>query len=350
MKSNFTFFGRRTEFAKAISVIFLLLSSFIIYSCNSSAKESVSKKSEVDEQRDDDKVFTFHQNKNGKDNSWKAVFKDGELKELYKNGQKIPDENIEDYQDMVNEEIEGLQDSHRGFGKNSYHFNFDNGNLDNLGENFGDMNFDNSDSLFDSEQFHKNMDSLRNNMKKFHKMKFNFHFDTTAFNKGMRELKENLKHLRINPHVYVYKDGFPGFDMEVFKEGMEKFKEEMKHNRIFDEDFHIDMKNFDHNMDKFKENMKNFDFNMKDFKKNMKKLNAFLKDLRHELVKDNLIKDEDDKFNMKFNSKEMIINGNKVSEDLLQKYKGIYKQHYGKDIDDEFNINNNYDHHELDDN
>jgi len=317
----------------------LLFSSFVLYSCTTSAQENLAKKSDVDNQREDEKEFTFHQNKSGKDNLWKAVFKDGELTKLYKNGQKISEENIEDYTDMVTEELEGMQNNHHGFGKNSYHFNLDIGDLGNL----GDMNFNNCDSLFDSEQFHKNMDSLRSDMKKFHKMKFNFHFDTTAFNKGMRELKKNMKNLKINPHIYLYKDGFPGCNMEAFKEGMKNFNEEMKHNRIFNEDLKIDMSEFENHMKDFSKNMKNFDLNMKDLNKNLKKLKGFLKDLRHELVKDNLIKDEDENFNMRFNSKEIIINGNKVSDDLLEKYKGIYKKHYGKDIDNEFNINNDND-------
>jgi hypothetical protein len=174
-------------------------------------------------------------------------------------------------------------------------------------------------------------------------MKFNFHFDTTAFNKGMRDLRKSLKNLKINPHMYLYKNGFPGVDMEAFKEGMKNFDKEMKHNRIFNEDFKIDMSEFENKMKDFDKSMKNFGLNMKDFSKNMKKLEGFLKDLKHELVRDNLIKDEDENFSMKFNSKEMIINGNKLPESLLEKYKEIYKKHYGKDIENDFKITNNND-------
>jgi hypothetical protein len=343
MKSNFTFYAGKTEYAKAIFVIILFLSSLFLYSCTTSAQENLGKKSEIDNKNEEEKEFTFHQDKNGKDIMWKAIFKDGELTELYKNGQKIPNENIEDYTNMVNEELDGLQDNHHKFGKNAYHFNFDIDGPDNAGEFLGDMGFNNCDSLFDSGQFHKDMDDLKHDMHKMHKMKFDFHFDTNAFNMGMRELRKNLKNLKFNPHIYIDKDEFHGFDMEAFKEGMKNFKDEMRHNRIFNEDFKIDMSDFENNMKNFDKNMKHFDLHMKDLSKSLKKLKNFLKDLKHELVNDKLIKDEDENFNMKFNQNALIINGNKVSGELLEKYKAIYKKDFGKDIDDEFNINNNGD-------
>lgn len=328
-----------SSYTKAFSVLLLLFSSLFLYSCSSHAQENISKKSEIDNRDDDEKEFTFHQNKNGKDNIWKAVFKDGELTELYKNGQKIPAENLEDYSDMVNEEMEGVH--HHGFGRNSFHFNFDPGDFEHPGENFGDWNFETGDPLFNNEEFHHDMDSLRSDMKKMHGMKFKFHFDTSAFNKGMRELSKSLRHIRVNPHICFDKDNFPGFDMEAFKDNMRNFGDEMKHNRIFDEDFKMDMSELDNNMKNFDKNMKYFDLHMKELSKNMKKLKEFLKDMKHELIKDNLIKDEDEDFSMKFNSHELLINGKKVSDEQLNKYKAIYKNHYGKDIDDEFDINNN---------
>ena len=70
----------------------------------------------------------------------------------------------------------------------------------------------------------------------------------------------------------------------------------------------------------------------------MKTFKGFMKDVRSELVKDKLIKNEDEKFDMKMDSKEMIINGKKVPDDLFKKYKEIYKRHYGQEIEHEINI------------
>jgi hypothetical protein len=340
MKPDFTICSKQTELFKTISVLMLFFSSFIFYSCTSSAQENITKKAEVDNRQLDEKVFTFHQEKEGKDNYWKVVFKDGKISELYKNSRRIPDENIEDYTGMVDAELEGVQNGRHDFGGNSYKFGFNMNNFDStlshLGEEWGNMDFGNCDPVFNNEQFHKNMDTLKDNLRKLDKMKFTFHFDSSAFNKSMNELKKSLKELKFNSPTSLYKNGQPGCDMEAFKEGMKDFDKEMQHNRIFNEDFKIDMSQFE-------DNMKNFDLNMKGFNKNMKKLNSFLKELRHELVKDNLIKDGSENFSMKFNPDEMIINGKKVPDDLLKKYKSIYKKHYGKDIDDEFNINNDSD-------
>ncbi|MDR3627311.1 MAG: hypothetical protein P4L45_10785 [Ignavibacteriaceae bacterium] len=347
MKPDFTICSKQTEFVKTISVLMLFFSSFVFYSCTSSAQENITKKAEVNNRQQDEKVFKFHKEKEGKDNYWKVVFKDGKISELYKNDKKIPDENIEDYSDMVDEEIDGVRNYCHDSGENSIKFNFNINNYDStlsdLGECWGDMNFDSCDSAFDSERFHKNMDSLKNDLRKLDKMKFTFHFDTTAFNKSMKELKKSLKKLKFNSPMFLYKNGVPGCGMEAFKEGMKDFDKEMQHNRIFNEGFKIDMSQFKDNMKNFQENMKNFGLNMKGLNKNMKKLNGFLKDLRHELVIDNLIKEGSEDFSMRFNSGEMIINGKKVPDDLLMKYKSIYKKHYGKDIDDEFKINNDSD-------
>jgi hypothetical protein len=101
MKSDLTICTKQIECVKIISEIMLLFSSLILYSCVSSEQENFANKSEIDNKQGNDKVFTFHQNKNGKDNYGKAVFKEGELIELYKNSQKIHVENIEDYTGLV---------------------------------------------------------------------------------------------------------------------------------------------------------------------------------------------------------------------------------------------------------
>ena len=347
MKSSLTFYSKKTELVKTISVITLFFSSFILYSFTSFAQEDITKKPDAENRQKNEKIFTFHRDKNGIDNYWKVIFRDGKIAELYKNGRKIPDENIDDYTPMINEELYGLQNGNQNLNGNPYGVNIYLKNLDStlahLAAIQGSINFADCDSIFDSEQFHKDMDSLRINLKKLRKMKFNFHFDTSAFNSGMKELRENLKNLNINPDIYLYKDGFPGCDMEVLKDGMRRFDEEMKHIRIFNEDFMINMPGFENKIKDLENQMKNLDFKMKDLDENMKKLNGFLKELKHELVNDNLIKDEDENFSMKFNSDELSINGNKVSGELLNKYKEIYKKHFGKEIDDEFDINRDND-------
>ncbi len=335
------FYTEKSRLQNAVKIfsffLFLLISSSF-YSCTSTAQENLQKDSDSEDLKagSNEKVFLFHKSTNGKDNYWKAVFKNQELVELYKNNKKISDENLDDYKDMINDEIARLNDYHFDFPRHNFHFQYNREALDSamkqLHESLSHKDFSWIDSAFNSEEFRSEMDSLRDHLKELKKMKFNFHFDTAAFNHGLKELKENLAHLNFNKHDFEC-------DMGAFREGMKKFHEEMEHNRFNGEDFKIDMKDFSHQMEKFKDEMKDFHFNMEKFKKEMKKFKAFMKDTRHELVKDNLIKNEDDDFEMKMNSKEMFINGNKVPDNLFKKYKELYKHHFGKEIEDEFNIN-----------
>jgi hypothetical protein len=337
MKTNFTFYDIHTEFIKAISVLILFLSPVFLYSCSPSAPENLVQKTETYDQQEDQNILTFHKKKNGKDNYWKAVFKDGQLVGLFKNGNKITEDNLEDYKDMVNDKLEELCNDRYNKGESFSRFNFGAPdlikNMPDLQWDSGDMNYNNPDSLVDNEQLYKAMDSLRSNMKKLRKMKFSIHFDTSAFNKTKHKLMKNLQNIEINPMDFEC-------NMDKFNEGMKNFDDEMKHNRIFNEDFHFDMKDFTQNMDKITENMKNFKVNLKGVKEWMVKYKRFIKDMRRELFSDGLIKSENEQFNIKFNSKKLIINDKKVPDNLFDKYKGIYKKDFGKDIDDEYYFDN----------
>ncbi len=337
MNSFYTEKFRFQNAAKIFSLFIFLLISSSFYSCTSTAQENLQKDSDSEDLKAgrNEKVFSFHKTADGKDNYWKAIFKNGELSELYKNGKKIPDENLDDYKDMINNELAGLNDYHFDFPKHEFHFQFDRSSLDSamqqLHKSLSHKDFGWVDSAFNSEEFRSQMDSLRKNLSGLKKMKFDFQFDTSSFNKDMKVLRENLKNMKFNRNDFEC-------NMGAFKEGMKRFREEIEHNRFNSEDFKIKMDKLSHQMDKFKEEMKSFHTNMEKFKKEMKTFKNFMKDVKHELVKDNLIKSTDEEFDMKMNSKEMLINGKKVPDDLFKKYKEIYKQNYGKEIDHEINI------------
>ncbi len=330
--------------AKMFSFLFFIFLSLSFYSCSSPAQENMQKESDNEDIKSDsgEKVFSFHRLTNGKDVLWKAVFKDGKVAELYKNGKKIPQENIDDYQDMVNDELSDLEFYQPEFPRRNFRFRFDRGALDSsmkqLRESLSHKDFSWVDSAFNSEKFRSEMDSLKENLRGLKRIRLclpdslDFHFDSAAFNRGMRELKENLENMKFDHHDFEC-------DMGAFREGMKKFREEMKHNRFNSEDFKIDMKDFSHQMKKFKEEMKDFHLNMENFKSEMKKLKSFLKDVRVELVKDNIIKSEDESFKLKMDSEEMFINGKKVPDNLFKKYKEIYKKNFGKEIEHEINFN-----------
>jgi|GEM_PF-1141661 len=327
---------------------FVLLISFVLssffYSYAAPAlgnlqKEKASTEAPADSTQ---KTFTFHKITNGKDNLWKAVFEGGEIVKLYKNGKEIPQENLEDYKDIINEEIAGISPYQFGFHANDFHFHFDRSALDStlkhLKESLSHKDFCWVDSAFNSEEFKAKMDSMRKDMQGLRHLnlclpgRFDFKFDTSSFNKRMHELKKNIEHMKFDRRSYES-------DMGAFKEDMKKFGEQMKHSFNSGE-FKSEMRKFEEQMKKFAEEMKHFSSDMKRSNHDLEKYHSFMKGIRHELVKDKLIKSEDEHFSMNFNSKEMIINGKRVPDNLFEKYKKIYKEHFGRDIEDDSNIDN----------
>jgi hypothetical protein len=74
----------------------------------------------------------------------------------------------------------------------------------------------------------------------------------------------------------------------------------------------------------------------------LKKLNDFIDAIKEEMVKDNLIKSEDEKLNLDLDDNGMEVNGKKVSNELYEKYKKMYEEHFDKKLsdDDHFRIIN----------
>jgi hypothetical protein len=214
-----------------ISVIMLFFSVFILYTITSFAQENINHKPGADNSRGNEKIFTFHRVNNGKDNYWKVVFNNGKISDLYKNGVKINGEDIDGLTGMIDEELEGLRYGTQNLNGNPFRVNLNMNNLDSLLSHLkgirGSINFADSDSIFNNEQFPKDMDSLSVNMKKMHNIKFNFYFDTSAFNRGMKELSKSLKYLKIDPNIYLYKNEFPGCGLEAFKDEMKSIDKEI---------------------------------------------------------------------------------------------------------------------------
>ena len=159
-----------------------------------------------------EKTFTFHKMSNGKDNLWKVVFEDGKIVKLYKNGSRIPKENIDEFQSMVDDELAELNPDHFEFPMHHFNFRFNRSELDSslkhLNESLLHKDFGWVDSAFNSKEFRSEMDSLRKSLKGLKNTrpylpgKLDFHFDTSAFNKSMCELKKNLEQMRLYHHDF----------------------------------------------------------------------------------------------------------------------------------------------------
>ena len=312
------------------------------------------------------RTLKFYDDVSGEEKKFKAKLNNGKLEELYIDGEKVPEKDLNQYENKVTERL----------------------------------------NEFDStmEEFHDNMNKYKQEMKQFkekmkkfkgkysynHNFDFDFDippmppiaFDTTEWKDIMKDVQEKLnesfaKHPFNMPPVHIPKIDIPSitippmhfegldslkFDNEAFKKSMKGWKEKMKDFKYDNESFKESMKewkekmkDFKFDMEKFNEEMKKSGPNSEAFKKSMKELNAnmgklkekmkvlkeFLNDVKDELVKDNLLEPGDDLDDFVLSKDEMKVNGKNVSPELHKKYLELYKEHFGKELDgdEKFRIN-----------
>ena len=315
------------------------------------------------------RTLKFYDDVNGEEKKFKAKLNNGNLEELYIDGEKIHEKDLNKYDNKITERL------------NEY---------DSAMEEFhGSMN----KYKEEMKQFKEKMKKFKGNYNYNHDFDFDFDIplippidlDSTINKTLMKELQKELRenfamHSFKIPPIHIPKIDIPSmtipliemdsintkldhykFDNEAFEESMHAWKEKMK-------DFKFNDKEFKKSMSEWKEKMKDFKFdteklneemrkvgpNSEAFKKSMKKLNAnmeklkekmkvlkeFINDTKDELVKDNLLKPEDDLDDFILSKDEMKVNGKDVPPELHKKYLELYKKYFGKDIGDEkFRIN-----------
>lgn len=242
--------------------------------------------------------FSFKEN-----GDWyKVKLKDGEIKKLYINGDRINDDEFYKYEDLVFEKRNELDDSYADF----------DGDWHNFYRDMDEIRIEVSNEVreamkevrrelrnVDREKFRAdiNLDELHENLAHLKNMKFEF--DDNEFNRSMEELADNMSNIRVE---------FDDHDWSDFREGMRNLKDELR----------------------------NLDIDMGDLKIEMKNLKRFMKDFRRELIDDGYLEYGDDDFDVEFNENELIINGKKLPDSLLPKYKEMYKEHFGRELDDDF--------------
>ncbi len=342
MEPNFTDKRFSLSNIRKIIIPIVFFSSLLFYSCSSSSQNNLYKDSGLNEEQNNSnvKAFIFRTNEHGKEIAWKAVFNSDTLAQLFKNGEIVPTEEIDKYKDMVYNNIDDLNESYNEFGNADIHINMNNFNKGMKRFHHWMANLDSTDFdfHFDKKAFQKGMKHLDRELSHLKDFKFNFHFDSTQcfdtsqFNESMRKLRHNLEHMKFDHHDFEC-------DMGDLRESMKDLKKELRKLHFNKSDFEIDMSHLKDEMAKLKDKMKNFNFEMKGFEKKMKKFGAFMKELKQEMVKDDLIKSEDEHISLKFNSNEMKVNGKKVPEKLFEKYKKMYRDYFGKDITDGFRLN-----------
>ncbi|AFH47932.1 Hypothetical protein IALB_0220 [Ignavibacterium album JCM 16511] len=265
-----------------------------------------------------DKTFIF---RDGNDN-YRVEFDGDKIKSIYKNNQKLPDNEIDNYKDLVIYELKNLT-------KDSY----SNKDKSKRIKIFIDRDSAERDSSESDEQ------------ESDFPMSFRFKIDDD-FLKDMRieldsmlkELKDKDFEIRINPddmksEMHKFKEYFkniippepPKFDRDKFKDEMKKFREEMKKLDSID----IDLKG------KFMD-LRERNIEIIELKKNVaeyKKTKSFVNELKEELVKDGYLDSIDSELRFKMNDDKISVNGQDLPKELVSKYKEIFRKHHERNFE-----------------
>jgi chromosome segregation ATPase len=335
MKANFTNsrFSAKVIGAFSALVVFTVLLNFT--GCSSGIEQS-SIPNETSFYSD--KSFSFKEE--GSD--WRVDFNDDEIYALYKDGSRLPDNEIEKYREMIYEKIDALKSDQDKLANNIQRFHFDidkfNEKMKIFKENIDDDKFMNFKIEFDEEEFEKNMEKLEESLKHLKDKKIDLYFDSEEFKEKMEKLEQNLKNLPVSPspqdiEIEVH------LDMDKFKESMKNFGESFKNFDFKFDSSEFDMSELRESMKELKKNMKGLKIEMHDLKGEMKKLNSFLKELKTELVKDGYLNSVEDQFDLEMNKDYIKVNDVNVKAEDHTKYKELYKKHFDKEIDGTIKIN-----------
>lgn len=278
------------------------------------------------EYKNGERKFNFHKN----DTHWKGVLKDGKVITLYRDGEKIPDDEISKHEESIISTLEELDSAFADVNIDMDNLKED---LKNLKNDLKDINidFDHIEEIkhhLNSKEFKEDMEEMKKPLKDM-KIEFN--------DEWKKELKESLKHVRDIDLSYL--------KSQEFKNVMEDLKLELAQLKDIEMDFDFNKESFKESMKELKANFKDIkidiadmDIDLSDLKVEMIKLKGFLKDLETDLVSEGYLTDEDDDFDMHLSKSELILDGKKLPDHLKTRYLNMYEKHFGEELDDEFNI------------
>lgn len=297
------------------AVIFLIAPG-----CSTSSKGTSSK---YDVNRRADQTFSFNKEENGKNVRWDVNFEDGEISSIYKNGLRLPADEIKEYEDMIYHRIDKLQSkSHHitvdlsGFKSDMSSFKEDMKKLkEEMKNNHIEINFDN-------QEFKEEMKELSKELSRLKDKRIRIDFDSQKFRDEMEELKKDIK-----IHVDI--------DMDDLKENLDKMSDEMDKHRDELSHINIDLSGLDEAMSHLDDNLASVKINLNGLDLKLEKLNEFLDNLKEEMVNDKLIENKDDDVNLDLSKNSMKVNGKEVSPELFEKYKKMYEDYFDKDLSTE---------------
>ncbi len=269
-----------------------------------------------------DQTFSFNRDENGKNVRWEVNFNDGEISSLYKDGERVPDNKIDDYKDMIYHRLDKLHNKSHHISIDLGDFKSDMGkfrhDMQKMKEELEDKKYEFN---FDNEEFREGMKNLSEELSKLKDKKIRIDFDSDKFREDMQNLKKEL-----DVHVNINLDSING-NLDNINDEMDKHRHELSH-------ISIDLTGLDEAMAHLDENLRNIKINLNGVDLKVKKLNEFIDQIKKEMVKDNLLKDERDKLNLDLDENGMKVNGKEVPSELFKKYKNMYEEHFGKELSD----------------
>jgi chromosome segregation ATPase len=287
-----------------------------------------------------DKSFSFKDN--GSD--WRVDFDDDEISALYKDGNRVPDNEVNQHKEMIYQNLRDLKFKYDKLSGKVHKFHFDSEKFGKEMEKFKE-DFDNDKFLrfkleFDEDEFEKNMEKLEERLKDLKDKKIELYFDSEEFQDQMKELEENLKDMPLPPNppdvdIDVY------LDMDDIKDGMKNFGESFKHFDFKFDSSDFDMSELRNSMKELKKNLKGLKIEIHGLKGEMKKLNLFLDELKTELVKDGYLNSTEEEYDLEMNVSKTKVNDKEVKSEDHTKYKELYESHFDKEIDGTIKINKN---------
>lgn len=311
---------------KHFTVLLAFLSSLTLIMLNGCAASEIEQGFEHSEEvrfTEGDKTFTFTDEFDGKSSKWLVVFKDDEIRSIYRDGVKIPDEEIETFEHLIYKNLP-LSSSTVPF----YSFRMKEfaPELKNFGKNFKIFRDSMPDFSvhFDREAFKERMEKFKEKMSAMKDHKIKFKFDREKIRDEMKKLRERLKEnkdfrIEINTDDFIPDPDEPYFDFDGF-------------------DFDFEIPEINLYLENLNEKLRGIDIRLRDVDVNLKKLGSFIEELKSELVKDKLIDDIDSKLDLELSKDEMVLNGTKLSEEHYLKYRQIYIDHFGKEPEEKIKL------------
>lgn len=314
----------RISTVKKLSLLLIPAALLIISTGCSSSNQGTSTDSDLNGRSD--QTFSFYKDEDGRNVRWEVNFDNGRISSLYKDGQRLPDAEIGDYEDMIYHRLDRLHNESHSISIDLDGFHSDMGrfkqDMQKLKKEMKDQKFEFN---FDGEEFREGMKQLSKELSKLKHKKIRIDFDSDKFREEMEQLKKN-----IDVHVDV--------NMEEMDKSLEQMNEEMdKHGENISH-ISIDLTGLDEAMAHLDENLANIKINLKGIDVKIKKLNEFIDKIKAEMVKDNLLKTTDEELNLDLHKDGMSVNGKEVPPELFEKYKKMYEEHFDKELSEDNNF------------